>query len=96
MNHRAPEWWHKTRGEGRITMVTIAVVREWSERILGAPSVLIIEREGGRNRVFLRFTLPSGIGECDVMTLWALKREQAPSEVVYERLLEVCRPVCVA
>ncbi len=93
---RPPEWWHKTHGTGRITMITIAKVREWSEELLGTTSTLVIERDGERNRVFLRFSMPSGIGECDVTTLWALHRGRATNAELREQIVEACRPVCVA
>ena len=77
-------------GHHAVTMHSIATVRAWAMRLLGAASSeLLIDREpGGKTNVRLRFFLDDAIGECDVPALLLIKRRGGKG------LREMIRGVC--
>lgn len=76
-----------TGSHGAVTMYSIATVRKWAERMLGATSSeLLIDREpGGKTNVRLRFTGIHGIAVADVSALLLVKRRGGKG------IREVCR-----
>lgn len=74
-----------------VTLATIASVRGWAERALGAQSsVLVIEREGERNRVALRFWVKDAIGECAVSELRAIHKRRLSGPALHAALWAAC------
>lgn len=93
-------WWldsSTAKKRDTVTMVSIAVLRKWATRVLGASSsALVIERNGDRNRVLLRMTLGDGIREYDVATLQFFQRSNMRSPQLQEALREAGRHEGVA
>ena len=81
---------HEPRIAQPTTLAMIASIRKWAEAALGAPSVLVIERVGARNRVALRFSLGLAICECDVATLRALHKKRLRQPALRRELLRAC------
>ena len=59
-----------------MNMLTICAIRKWAEKALGVPAALVIERQGDRNRVALRFVFVDVAYECSVATLRDLHRRR--------------------
>ena len=80
-----------TSSHGAVTMFSIAPVRKWAERMLGATSSeLLIDREpGGKTNVRLRFALACEIAEAEVSALLLVKRRGGKG--IQDTLRSVCR-----
>jgi hypothetical protein len=95
MGYGTAQW--DTGSHGAVTMFSIATVRKWAERQLGATSSqLVIERDPltGKTRVCLRFLLECDIAEAEVAALLLVKRRGGKG--VHESLRGVCRFEAVA
>ena len=68
-----------------VNMALIAMLRHWSQVVLGTPVLFTIERAEGRNRVLLR--VPD-LGECEAAVLHRLHkhRTRLSSERMAERV----------
>lgn len=76
MSYNSFQW--DTASSGAVTMFSIATVRKWAERQLGATSSeLRISREpGGKTNVTLRFAVGCAIAVADVSALLLVKRRR--------------------
>lgn len=72
-------------GTVALTAVTISHLQKWLGR-LGYQAILVIERQGDRNRVALRLSGLGGIAEFEAAWLYALREQHLQPEEVRRKL----------